>query len=152
MSRRPLVRPHLRRRRPEKPAKPARFKHATTWIGITLATALIGAMVTFGVDYVKKRRSEQVPLDIHVSTAHERERSPFYSLIVTGELPATVHEAEDCEDLWQIGKAAGGIRAETMEARAVLHGKATDGVTVIDMRARITKREPAVDGALLQCP
>ncbi|MFI6098098.1 hypothetical protein ACIA8G_21270 [Lentzea sp. NPDC051213] len=150
MSRRPMIRPHLRRRRAEQPPKPARFKRVTTWIGITLATGLIGAAVTFGVDYLKKQQSEQSPLDVHISTSDERPSS--YSVVVTGELSAGIRDAKDCDDLWKVAKAAGAITAGNFGPRVVLQGKATDGVTVIDMRAKITKRQPAADGALLECP
>jgi hypothetical protein len=34
----------------------------------------------------------------------------------------------------------------------LLQGQAEDGVTIVDMRARITKSQPAIDGALLECP
>jgi hypothetical protein len=118
----------------------------------TVLTATIGAVVTLNVDSIKSWLSARNPLEIVASGGLER--PPSYSMVVPdpSRLPPGLGRVESCDELWTIGVGAGGVRSDGLGQRLLLQGQAEDGVTIVDMRARITKTQPAIDGALLHCP
>jgi hypothetical protein len=129
-----------------------RARKATIWLMTTVLTAVVGVVVTLNVDAIKAWFSEQKPLEIHVIPSAEA--PPWYSVVVAdpSRLPTVVGKIKDCARLLAIGLEAGGVRSDASVQRVLLRGAAKDGTTIVDMRAKITKRASAVDGALLQCP
>src|SRR5262245_54850458 len=122
------------------------------WVATTVVASVLGALVTLNVDTIKNWFSEREPLESHVTT----DRS--WSLVVPDprRLPTGVNEVAeslDCGHLYHIGLAAGGLPYEGLAYRVLLRGIAKDGSVIIDMHAKITKRTPAADGALIiGCP
>jgi hypothetical protein len=121
------------------------------WVTSTVLASALGAVVTLNVDAIKEWFSEREPLEYHVT----RGKGPgWYDLVVAdpSRLPPDVGKIKDCDPLRDIGLAAGGVQSEFSNHRVLLRGIAKDGVVITDMRAKITKRAPAADGALLFCP
>ena len=123
------------------------------WVLSTALASVIGVLVTLNTDAIRELISEQRPLATHVTAGMEYP-SGGYSLVVAdpSRLPANMAEVDDCERMWSIGLDAGGVPTWPSARRVLLQGVAKDGVTVLDMRAKITRRSPATDGALLECP
>ncbi|MGH4022964.1 MAG: hypothetical protein ACRDRV_00075 [Pseudonocardiaceae bacterium] len=123
------------------------------WVVSTALASVIGVLVTLNTDAIRELISEQRPLDTHVTVSPEYPQDG-YSLVVgdPSRLPPNMAEVDDCERMWRIGLDAGGVPSSPSARRVLLQGVAKDGVTVLDMRAKITRRSPAADGALLECP
>jgi hypothetical protein len=128
-----------------------RTKKVLLWVTTTVLASVLGALVTMNIDAIKNWLSEREPLEYHVAIA----KGPTsYDLIVAdpSRLPPDVGKVKECNQLRAIGLAAGGVQSNYTNHRVLLRGIAKDGVVISDMRAKITKRAPAVDGALLFCP
>ena len=121
------------------------------WVTTTVLASVLGVLVTMNIDAIRNWLSEREPLEYHVSIA----KGPtWYDLIVAdpSRLPTDVGKAKECAQLRAIGLAAGGVQSNFTNHRVLVRGIVKDGVVITDMRAKITKRTPAVDGALLFCP
>jgi hypothetical protein len=132
-----------------------RTRKVLLWVATTVVASVLGALVTLNVDAIKNWFSEREPLESHVTSA---DRS--WSLVVPDprRLSTSVNEVSvgkdwDCSRLYHIGLAAGGLPSGHLAHRVLLRGIAKDGSVIIDMHAKITKRMPAADGALIiGCP
>jgi hypothetical protein len=128
------------------------MKKMLLWVATTVVASVLGALVTLNVDTIKNWFSEREPLESHVTTYRS------WSLVVPdpSRLPTGVNEvaeSPDCATLYDIGLAAGGLPHAGLAYRVLLRGIAKDGSVIIDMHAKITKRTPAADGALIiGCP
>ena len=134
------------------PARRGRFRRTGTLLVSTVLTAAIGAVVSLNVDAIKSWISTQNPLDVVVTGGSERPLG--FSMVVPdpGRLPSGFAQIESCTELWTAGVGAGGVRSDGQQQRLLLQGRAEDGVTIVDMHARITRTQPAIDGAVLACP
>lgn len=127
-------------------------KHAAVWAVVTATAAAISIVVSSNADRLKAWFSAMQPLRVHV--AADAQAPSSYSLVVPDprRLSPQVRDARDCSTLWRLGVAAGGIQSGSSSSRVLVQGEVDDGVSIVDMRAKITRREPAIDGALLDCP
>lgn len=98
------------------------------------------------------------PLDIMVSTALPTRAPRIWDVVVenTNQLPnlgprPLSPPGADCEKLWEAGKQAHGVYPDFARYEVVLRGKATSGVSIANLRAIITERAPAANGALMSC-
>jgi len=121
-------------------------------------TAVIGVVVSLNVDAIKSwfstRESIRDPLGVYVNSDGSLDPTSYLMVVPDpSRLPEDVGHINECSALWDVGLTAGGIRIpERSFHRILLQGKANDGVAIIDIRARVTRREPAINGALLFCP
>lgn len=132
-------------------ANRTKWRKALVWVATTVLTSVLGIAVTLNVDTIKNWFSEQEPLEYHVTGTE----GSGYSFIVSdpSRLPPDVGKVKDCDPLQAIARAAGGFQIQTEPRyRVLLRGIAKTGIDIIDIRAKVTRRAPAIDGALLTCP
>ncbi len=134
-----------------------KIKKPVFWFSATVLTAAIGAVVAFVVtDQANKAEtanSEHNPIDAHVAPITDRPINGFDLLVANrAELPASVSAISDCSELWSVGIQAGGVPLGEVPVTGNLHNTAKDNIVVTDLRAVVTKHEPARDGFLLTCP
>ena len=126
------------------------LRRLAAWTVPTVAAAIIASIVAANTDAIESWWSTRDPLEARIVPRTEAPES--YSMVVPDPtlLPPNVGDINDCSALWEVGIEAEGIDSTTPVV--LLEGTATDGVAITGMRAKITKRKPAIDGALLTCP
>ncbi len=124
-----------------------------------VVTGLAGSALVSGIwaDEILNRWSNRTPLDVHVSALPTRPTATF-DLVVPGSadlsdrLGVRPEPGDDCDRLWQVGVESGGMPIGETGYSIVLHGNAREGVVITEIRAVMSRRLPAIDGALFYCP
>ena len=118
-----------------------------------MASALIGALVTFNVDEIKVWFSEQEPLLAQFSAVEKPAFNGFMLVAAdASRVPAGTGDSTDCDELWRQGMQAGALPVDERIQRLLLRGDAKNGVTLTGLRARVTSRGPGEGDAALWCP
>ncbi|MGH3804241.1 MAG: hypothetical protein ACRDTD_29725, partial [Pseudonocardiaceae bacterium] len=120
---------------------------------VTVVGGLILLYITTAGEEGKARRALEHPLDISVT---DRESAPdFFGFIVQepARLPTEFDPDGNCADEWRAGLEAGGIQMDRVYHHVDLSlGRDVEsGVTITDLRAVVTSRNPAPDGTLVGC-
>lgn len=115
--------------------------------------AVITVVATVHGDAVQSWLSERSPVEYTV-LENDAYPSDGWDLVVSDRerLPSDLDTVDDCPRLWEIGRAAGGVQTSFSQRQVVLRGVAQRGVTIVDVRARITGRSRPEGGVLLSCP
>jgi hypothetical protein len=66
-------------------------------------------------------------------------------------LDAALGRIGDCSKLFVAAKKAGAVDVGVVREALLLEGGTSRDLSIVDMRAKILKREPALDGAQIQC-
>lgn len=66
-------------------------------------------------------------------------------------LDTKLRKARDCDSLFEAAKRAGAVDVGRSIHNVVLEGRTHRDVAIVDMRARILKREPMLTGARISC-
>src|SRR5262245_45001665 len=149
-------------------------KRAAVWVVGVLVAAILGFFVTFGAGRLEALISGEQPLGVVPVPTHSKvggvgpaqpginsDDLHGFQILVSNpnRLPKNIAQIDDCSKLKSAGIAAGGIdisssekNAEPPDTNINLTGSASDGLTIVGMRARITRRTPTPDGVLLYCP
>jgi hypothetical protein len=145
-----------------------RVKRSTLWLIGVVVAAVVGLLVTGGYEWFQRELSETRPLrpviippSPSADTKEPAKTSTEYGdagfqLLVTdpGRLPANIAEIDDCATLWDIGRSAGGSPVEdppSSDLRIDVQGESKEGLRIVGLRAKVTKRAPTADGVLLVC-
>lgn len=142
-----------------KDKKPWWRRWGLPWLFGAICGGLFSTIFDVNVgEHIKAWLTGRDPLDIIVSTALPTRAPNIWKLVVedTNQLPnlgprPLFPPGADCEKLWEAGKQAHGVYPDFARYEVVLHGKATSGVSIANLRAIITERAPAANGALMSC-
>ncbi|MEJ2863219.1 hypothetical protein [Actinomycetospora flava] len=109
--------------------------------------------MTANAESIKEWISQSEPIEGGVADRQVLPENGF-SLLVTdpARLSPGVAQMDACSDLWREGLRAGGIPVQPRTQVADLRSGSETGATIVGLRARVTQRLPAADGALLECP
>jgi|SRR4051794_1660944 hypothetical protein len=132
------------------------FRRSVAWTATTFAAAIIGVIVSLNIDAIRSwslsKESIRDPLEVSVMPNSEMPDGAWRIVVPDPtRLPTDTSTIKDCDTLWKVGLTAGGIESRSSTHLILLQGKANNGVVITQMEARITKRQPAIPGALLEC-
>lgn len=130
-------------------------KRTLSWAAVAVATAIIGTLVTANATSLKEWLSQNNPVSgIVTDSKTPPDSGSGFSMLVAdpASLPSNIGQVKDCRDLWREGSKAKGVLTQDRPQLADLRGLSETGATIVALRARVTKRLPAADGVLLECP
>jgi hypothetical protein len=125
-------------------------------VGVLAAFGVLGAVGTRVVDKVFSTAQEKIhPEKAVLISVREDPHGGSDGFTVarrsSAGLDAALATVEDCDALMVAAKRAGAVDVEVVRESLVLEGGTNRDLSIVDMRARILKREPALDGAEIHC-
>jgi hypothetical protein len=125
-------------------------------VGVLAAFGILGAVGTRVVDKVFSSAGERLnPESLVLIGVREDPGGAPPGFAVAGRsaegLDAKLKGAEDCNDLFLTAKRAGAVDVGHVKEALVLEGGTRRDLSIVAMRARILKREPALRGAEISC-
>jgi hypothetical protein len=135
----------------------SRLRRYWRWIfGVVAAFGVLGAIGSQVVNWSVSTAGEKIrPDKTLLIGVREDPRGGSDGFHVAARsaagLDAKLRDARDCDTLMTKAKAAGAADVERLTARLTLEGGTRHDVSIVDMRARIRKREPTFGGASILC-
>lgn len=136
---------------------PSGWRRYAKWAtGLLAALGILGAIGSNLVDAIWPDVAERVggdgPLRISVREDPQGGADGFQTATHSAAgLEAKLARARDCDSLFDASKAAGAVDVDKSIHHLLLEGRTHRDVAIVDMRARILKREPRLRGARISC-
>ena len=120
------------------------------------AFGILGAIGTYAVNAIGPGIEEKVagggPLRVSVREDPEGVSDGFrLAARSADQVEQPVRSARDCPSLYRLAKEAGAVSVGASHYRLVVEGRTRRDVAIVDLRARILKREPILRGASIGC-
>jgi hypothetical protein len=125
-------------------------------VGVLAAFGILGAVGSNLVDAiwpdVEERLAGGNPLGITVREDPQGGSDGFnVAARSPAEMETPLRGATDCDSLFRAAKSAGAVDVGRAIYDVLLEGRTHRDVSLVDMRARILKREPVLTGAEIRC-
>jgi hypothetical protein len=125
-------------------------------VGVLAAFGVLGAVGTRVVDKVFSSAEERINPEKTVLISVREDPhggSDGFTLASRSSagLDAKLANVKDCDSLMVTAKSAGAVDVEVVREALVLEGGTHRDVSIVDMHAKILRREPALRGAEILC-
>lgn len=139
---------------------PGRWRRWRRYIGAVVAIlgtfGILGAIGSRAVDQVftsaEKRINPEKPVLVSVREDPQGGVPPFFLASRSAEgLDAALEEVADCDELFAAAKRAGAVDVAEVKEALLLEGGTSSDLSIVDLRAKILKRGPPLDGARIHC-
>lgn len=138
-------------------APPPWWKRYAKWVvGVLALFGVLGAVGGNLVNAIWPNVQEKVvggePLNINVREDPQGGGTGFATAARSDAgLKPKLAEARGCDSLFDASKAAGAVDIDRSIHHLLIEGRTHRDVAIVDMRARILKREPPLRGARISC-
>ena len=125
-------------------------------VGILAAFGLLGAVGTYLVNAIGPDVQEKLAGGGSIGIAvHEDPQGGSDGFRVATRSPAgldtKLRNARDCDSLFDAAKKSGAVDVRRQIENLVLEGRTHRDVAIVDMRAKILRRDPLLTGATVSC-